>query len=60
MPNELKPCPFCGGEAEIEQCYLYGKIKGYMATCKKCGCQLKMYTSKQNAENCWNRRVDNA
>ena len=51
MPNELKPCPFCGGEAEVIEIYLYGKVKGYMAHCNKCGCELKCYTSKQNAKN---------
>lgn len=59
MPNELKPCPFCGGEAEVIEIYLYGKVKGYMAHCNKCGCELKCYTSKQNAKNSWNRRADN-
>lgn len=57
--NKLKPCPFCGGEAEIIKSFLYGKVAGYVPNCKKCGCQLPMYTSKQNAKNAWNRRANN-
>ncbi len=57
--DELKPCPFCGGEAETIKSFLYGKVAGYTVSCKKCGCELKMYTSKQNAEKAWNRRADN-
>jgi Lar family restriction alleviation protein len=59
MPNELKPCPFCGGEAETIKSFLYGKVTGYAVYCKKCDCELKMYTSKQNATKAWNRRADN-
>lgn len=29
MSEELKPCPFCGGEAEI---YFFER-KGYLPTC---------------------------
>lgn len=56
---ELKPCPFCNGEAEITKTYLYGEVTGYVPHCTKCGCELSIYKSKQGAENAWNRRVDN-
>ena len=56
---ELKPCPFCGGEAEVAKGFLYGKVTGYSAYCKKCGCESKVFATKQNAENFWNRRADN-
>ena len=59
MADKLKPCPFCNGEGEIVKTHLYGKVSGYFASCKKCGCQLKAYTSRQGAEKAWNRRVDN-
>ena len=57
MANELKPCPFCGGKVEIIKCGLFGNDVGYYPKCKKCGCELKVYTSKQNAKKAWNRRV---
>lgn len=59
MPNELKTCPFCGGEAESCTHFLYGKIRGYFVACKMCDIETKMFTSKQGAENFWNRRADN-
>lgn len=59
MAKELKPCPFCGREAEVLAHIIYGHTKGYVARCKKGCCELKMYTSKQNAEKAWNRRAVN-
>ena len=57
MPNELKPCPFCKGRAEIIKCGLFGNDAGYYPKCKKCGCELKVYVTKQGAEKAWNRRA---
>ena len=54
--DNLKPCPFCGGKAEIIKTHLFGKTVGYMAGCKNCWCELRIYTSKQNAVKAWNRR----
>ena len=59
MPNELKPCPFCGGSADISKTLLYGKVAGYVVFCKKCGCEINARSSKQNAKKAWNRRSDN-
>lgn len=56
--NNLKPCPFCDGEAKIIRVHVYGKVEGYVPICKKCCCELKMYASKQAAKNAWNRRCD--
>jgi Lar family restriction alleviation protein len=56
---ELKPCPFCDGEAKIAKTYIYGDVRGYTPYCNKCGCELQMYSSKQAAKNAWNRRCDN-
>ena len=51
---ELKPCPFCGGKAEVVPYSVYGKVKSYFVNCLNCGCQIRDYTSKQNAEKAWN------
>lgn len=63
---ELKPCPFCGGEAVLEE----NKVrKGYEAavSCND-GCLLHMYTityddeetAVRKAIEAWNRRAENA
>lgn len=59
MPSELKPCPFCGGEAELVMGYLYGKVRSHTVFCKKCGCEIKEYVSSTGARNAWNRRANN-
>lgn len=62
MPNELKPCPFCGGEAVIR--VLFGKM--YICPIHKPNCVLKPDTWLQSTLpikkqiKAWNRRVDNA
>lgn len=69
MNNEkLKPCPFCGGEAELQ----YGgrgdresagmsfvRCKGCCAIGKKFEVSRK-YSSDEEAIEAWNRRADNA
>lgn len=42
MPNELKPCPFCGGEVELLDYTdrIYG-FWDYMIKCKICRCHMK-------------------
>jgi hypothetical protein len=30
---------------------------GYYPKCKKCGCELRVYVTKQGAEKAWNRRA---
>lgn len=36
MQNELKPCPFCGGKAEIRRCKLY-LDEAIQVHCTQCG-----------------------
>lgn len=57
---ELKPCPFCGGEAQ------FGIESGYVkVSCKECGISTKRlsasveYCAKQLIAETWNRRVNN-
>jgi Lar family restriction alleviation protein len=63
--SELKPCPFCGGEAEYQQ---FANPKTfYMVKCTACGCRTEGYDCsllKTDAENKmiqaekWNRRPE--
>ena len=53
MNNEkLKPCPFCGGEAEI---VMSGGDR--RVDCKKCGARSDWYDTEAEAIAAWNRRV---
>jgi hypothetical protein len=64
--TELKPCPFCGGEADIrhEHRWISGMNGGYSGTyivCKKCCCRTCTYDWEDEDQmyEAWNRRVDN-
>lgn len=69
MPTELKPCPFCGGSAElIKQYRLDGQTHYEVAKvrCQDCKCQTDDYIlngyygstdTVQDACKAWNRRV---
>jgi len=50
--KELKRCPFCGGEAKIEG------YKIFWATCKECTTETKVFDTKEEAIEAWNRRVE--
>lgn len=58
---KLKPCPFCGGEAEIEHQYIFGREYS-MVKCKECGAETLpilisfTYSSDERATEAWNRR----
>ena len=58
--EKLKPCPFCGGEAELEITGLYWDVncKRWDVNCKRCLANVgayKCYNKKQAVE-AWNRR----
>ena len=61
MPNELKPCPFCGGGAVIR--YVMGRA--YISPVHKKGCFIEPNTWLQSQDpiekqiKAWNRRADN-
>ena len=68
MPNDLKPCPFCGGEASVVRSYpqtLFsdeGATCHFKVTCHTMGClgsaiNLWDYT-KERARAAWNRRAN--
>lgn len=55
-PVELKPCPFCGGPAVINEngfCVPHT----YFVNCLWCGAQTDCDDSKKVATEAWNRRV---
>ena len=56
MPNELKPCPFCGSK-HIETKYLCFRP---FIICYKCHAQIPCYNNYKQAKEAWNRRADNA
>jgi Lar family restriction alleviation protein len=71
MNKELKPCPFCGGEATLydyeESRDIYDKeTLGYVDTeyftkygvdCEFCGCIVADRNSETEAIEAWNRRA---
>lgn len=59
MPNELKPCPFCGNSAYSHKKYCpYSKKNRYVVKCSRCNAVLE-YRDKESAIEAWNRRADN-
>ena len=55
---ELKPCPFCGGEAKIAET----EIGGFELRCKDCPCDFGRFwfPTEIEAVEAWNRRTSNA
>ena len=45
--NTLKPCPFCDGEADIFNTYLFGGGRGYYITCAECSVETHINPDKQ-------------
>lgn len=62
--SERKPCPFCGGEAEVKKS-VFGDNRGYaFISCKSCGASSKNfnmsldYCAVEEATKAWNRRAE--
>lgn len=58
--EELKPCPFCGGEARVDDdlCHSDMSKTFYSVICKKCGARTtNNFTLKEDAIEQWNRRA---
>ena len=54
MMSEIKPCPFCDGDAN-----LFNGIELCCLRCSKCGGSGKWYACNEDAIAAWNRRVGN-
>ena len=62
MNDKLKPCPFCGGKAEmnkIEYEYYGEDVAKYYVECFSCCSSSDRYLTDRLAVDAWNRRVDN-
>lgn len=54
MREKLKPCPFCGGKAELWK----GRLNdGYAIRCSMCKSRTKIYDNQEYASIAWNRRA---
>lgn len=61
--HELKPCPCCGGKAELGYHDPYdgyqGNLGRYFVTCTACGLETpRTFKRKAEAVEVWNRRVE--
>ena len=52
--DELKPCPFCGGEAELWDNKLENKL--YCVICRECECMTPVSLTEERVVELWNRR----
>ena len=61
--SELKRCPFCGGEAKIQENGSYDRGYGYIVVCLdvkcagNCGSGLLCFRTEDEAIAAWNRRA---
>lgn len=54
--EQLRPCPFCGGEANIYQMHFCGTT--YTCECSDCGIETKPMDTEAEAIEAWNRRAE--
>lgn len=53
--TELRPCPFCGGEARLWHPKEYGITLGSVK-CNSCGASTESFTDDDSAIEAWNKR----
>lgn len=56
VEEKLKPCPFCGGEAETDYAWHDRNYPG--VHCNDCGAYVFDYDSEEKAVEKWNKRID--
>ena len=59
MTEKMKPCPFCGGEGEVMECFdVPSQDTYYVAKCYGGCCNMNsMYYERQEAIDDWNNRA---
>lgn len=55
---DLKPCPFCGGTAEIRMQRLQGTYPVPVVSCDGCGALVAVGDTPKKTTAAWNRRAD--
>lgn len=59
MSDNLKPCPFCGGQASVQMMFHSMLSNEYFVKCKKCGAETeRYYKGRYGAVKAWNRRYE--
>lgn len=54
--SELKPCPFCGGQAVIHR--IGNSRQSSRLGCEDCSCDLEANETAERTGSAWNRRAD--
>ena len=57
MEGVLKPCPFCGGDAEVIQTWTV-RFVTTVVTCRACGARGPSLASEESARSSWNTRQE--
>lgn len=55
--EELEPCPFCGGDAELTIMLLGDGGVAYGVACLDCKAETAFFTDEEKAVEAWNVRV---
>lgn len=56
--TELKPCPFCGGEAEYRAAKYVRTVFKHSVVCLECFASVPPKASEQEAIEAWNTRAE--
>lgn len=57
MPNELKPCKYCGYHSPFfDTHYLFLFLKRYTVSCPDCNYETEKYATHEEAARAWNLR----
>lgn len=54
---QLKPCPFCGGKAQLKPMGGKGSTHAWIE-CSKCEAEINWYTTLEAAIEAWNQRTN--